>query len=80
MFLTYRMIHNIPNLYRSAYAFVNSWLSVYKGNNYRYIAVQLHEIGHNLNMAHSGGLDGKIYTDHSCIMGNPLFSDDVGRM
>ena len=64
----------------SAYAFVNSWLSVYKGDNYKYTAVQLHEIGHNLNMAHSGGLDGKIYTDHSCVMGNPLFSDDVGRM
>jgi hypothetical protein len=35
---------------------------------------------HNLNMAHSGGLDKKIYTDHTCVMGNPLFSDDVGRM
>eukprot|EP00804_Cyclotella_cryptica_P000316 CCRYP_010238-RA/>CCRYP_010238-RA protein AED:0.34 eAED:0.34 QI:894/1/1/1/0.6/0.83/6/180/677 len=64
----------------SAYAFVNSWLSVYKGNNYKYPAVQLHEIGHNLNMAHSGGLDGKIYTDHTCVMGNPLFSDSVGKM
>ncbi|KAL7485157.1 hypothetical protein ACHAW6_010765 [Cyclotella cf. meneghiniana] len=64
----------------SAYAFVNSWLSVYKGNNYKYPAVQLHEIGHNLNMAHSGGVDGKIYTDHTCVMGNPLFSDSLGKM
>ena len=31
-------------------------------------------------MAHSGGKDGKIYTDHTCVMGNPLFSDDVGKM
>ena len=31
-------------------------------------------------MAHSGGLDGQTYTDHTCMMGNPLYSDDVGRM
>ena len=39
-----------------------------------------HEIGHNLNMAHSGGLDRKTYTDHTCLMGNPLWEDDIGRM
>lgn len=26
------------------------------------------EVGHNLNLAHSGGLDGRSYTDHTCIM------------
>ena len=28
----------------------------------------------------SGGLDGKTYTDHSCLMGNPWWEDDRGRM
>jgi hypothetical protein len=40
----------------------------------------MHEMGHNMNMGHSGGMDGATYTDHTCLMGNPLFSDDVGRM
>ena len=31
-------------------------------------------------MAHSGGLNGQAYTDHTCLMGNPLYSDDVGKM
>lgn len=38
------------------------------------------QLGHNLNLAHSGGLDGKTYTDHTCIMGNPLYSDHIGDM
>jgi hypothetical protein len=33
-----------------------------------------------LNLAHSGGLDGLVYTDHTGLMGNPLYSDDVGAM
>lgn len=40
----------------------------------------MHEIGHNLNFAHSGGLDARTYTDHTCLMGNPLFEDDIARM
>eukprot|EP00957_Ditylum_brightwellii_P166145 12648960-Ditylum_brightwellii.AAC.1 len=31
-------------------------------------------------MAHSGGLDGATYTDHTGLMGNPLYGDDNGRM
>ena len=31
-------------------------------------------------MAHSGGLNGQAYTDHTCLMGNPLYSDDIGKM
>ena len=34
----------------------------------------------NLNLAHSGGMDGKTYTDHTGLMGNPLYQDDVGAM
>jgi hypothetical protein len=25
---------------------------------------------HNLNLAHSGGLDGQTYTDHTCLVSN----------
>ena len=57
------------------YAYVNHWFSLYVGPNYKYPAVQMHELGHNLNMAHSGGKDGKTYTDHTCLMGNPLWTD-----
>lgn len=35
---------------------------------------------HNLNLAHSGGLDGKPYSDHSCLMGNPIYADNVAKM
>lgn len=34
----------------AAYAYVNSWLSIYQADNYKHVAVQLHELGHNLNM------------------------------
>ena len=36
--------------------------------------------GHNFGMAHSGGLDGQTYTDHTCMMGNPLYSDNTAKM
>jgi hypothetical protein len=42
-------------------------------------AVVIHELGHNFNLAHSGGLNGATYTDHTCLMGNPLFQDDVAH-
>ena len=64
----------------AAYAFVNSWLSVYVEDNYKFPAVVMHELGHNLNFAHSGGLNGRTYTDHTCLMGNPLWEDNVGGM
>jgi len=64
----------------AAYGYVNHWVLVTLKQNWAYPAVIMHELGHNLNLAHSGGLDGGSYTDHTCLMGNPLFSDDVGRM
>jgi len=64
----------------AGYAFVNHWLSVYQGAYYGITGVQVHEIGHNLGMAHSGGLDAQTYTDHTCLMGNPSYGDDNGRM
>ncbi|KAL9184684.1 hypothetical protein ACHAXT_012654 [Thalassiosira profunda] len=64
----------------AAWAYVNSWLSLFVGENYKYPAVTMHELGHNMNLAHSGGTDGRTYTDHTCLMGNPLFDDDISRM
>eukprot|EP00957_Ditylum_brightwellii_P206416 15348337-Ditylum_brightwellii.AAC.1 len=64
----------------AAYAYINSWMSVYQSNYYYQPGVQVHELGHNFNLAHSGGLDGNTYTDHTCMMGNPLYSDEVGKM
>ncbi|GFH44516.1 hypothetical protein CTEN210_00990 [Chaetoceros tenuissimus] len=49
----------------AAYAYINSWNSVYQGNYYFMTGVQVHELGHNFNLAHSGGLNGATYTDHT---------------
>ena len=40
----------------------------------------MHAHGHNMGLAHSGGLDGASYTNHTCIMGNPLYSDNIRQM
>jgi len=78
------VVFNIEKCYLdcgwAAYAYINSWNQVYQSDYYLQTGVQVHEYGHNLGMAHSGGLNGQTYTDHTCMMGNPLYSDDVGRM
>ena len=52
----------------AAYAYINSWNSVYQGNYYKMTGVQVHELGHNFGLAHSGGLNGATYTDHTCMV------------
>ena len=37
-----------------AYAYINHWNSVYSDRWCRYVSAQVHEIGHNLNLAHAG--------------------------
>ena len=64
----------------AAYAYVGSWMSLYKRNHFLKPGVVQHEIGHNLRFAHSGGTDGRTYTDHTGLMGNPLWGDDAGKM
>ena len=60
----------------AAYAYVNSWMSVYQAHYYKLVGVTVHELGHNFGLAHSGkASDGKAYTDHTGMMGNPLYSD-----
>lgn len=64
----------------AAYAYINSWMSLYRAAYASMVGVQMHELGHNFGLAHSGGLNRQTYTDHTCLMGNPLYSDEVGRM
>jgi hypothetical protein len=52
----------------AAYAYINSWNSVYQNWYYYATGVQVHELGHNFNLAHSGGLNGATYTDHTCMV------------
>jgi hypothetical protein len=55
----------------AAFAGGNSWYSFYQNINYKFPAVLMHELGHNFNLAHSGGIDGKSYSDMTGFMGNP---------
>jgi len=58
-----------------AYAFINSWMSVYSDEWCNSVSAQMHEIGHNLNMAHANE-NGVTYTDQSGMMGYSYSSDD----
>eukprot|EP00984_Skeletonema_dohrnii_P023114 scaffold12204_cov111-Skeletonema_dohrnii-CCMP3373.AAC.2 len=75
------VLYSVQNCYVdcgwAAYAYINSWNSVYQGVYYKRPGVLIHELGHNFGLAHSGGLDGQTYTDHTCSMGNPHYSDDA---
>ena len=64
----------------AAFAYLNSWESHYVSNYYYMTGVQMHELGHNFGMYHSGGINGATYTDHTGLMGNPLYSDEIGKM
>lgn len=58
----------------AAYAYVNSWLSLYQGSYVTDVTVQMHEIGHNIGLAHSGE-GSQSYGDTSGLMG-ALWDDD----
>eukprot|EP00548_Thalassiothrix_antarctica_P008347 CAMPEP_0194131402 /NCGR_PEP_ID=MMETSP0152-20130528/2184_1 /TAXON_ID=1049557 /ORGANISM="Thalassiothrix antarctica, Strain L6-D1" /LENGTH=480 /DNA_ID=CAMNT_0038826173 /DNA_START=24 /DNA_END=1462 /DNA_ORIENTATION=- len=57
------------------YAFINSWLSVFNDRWCEYPSVLMHEIGHNLNLAHSGEGNNE-YDDQSGMMGYSYSSDE----
>lgn len=57
-----------------AYAYINHWLSVYNDEWCNYPSGQMHEIGHNLNLAHSG--EGATYDDQTGMMGYSYSSDE----
>lgn len=51
-----------------AYAYLNSWLSVYNDVNCGYVSFLMHEIGHSIGLDHSGGTNGRggPYTECEC--------------
>jgi len=51
-----------------AYGYVNSWLTVFNDDFCESMTTQVHEIGHNLGLAHSGK-DGISYGDKTGMMG-----------
>jgi len=61
-----------------AYAYVNSWMSVYKDKWCTYVSGQMHELGHNLNLAHSN--EEGTYKDQSGMMGYSYSGSDSPRM
>lgn len=61
-----------------AYGYINSWLSVYNDDLCKSMSIQVHEIGHNLGLAHSGK-DDISYGDRSGMMGYS-YNRDNGPM
>merc|ERR1712151_1245996 len=58
----------------AGYAFLNSYLSVYNDIKCLYPSLQMHELGHNIGLSHSGN-EMYEYGDESCFMG--LSSDGM---
>lgn len=58
-----------------AYAYINSPLSVYNDNWCNSISAQMHEIGHNINLSHSGEGENE-YGDQSGMMGSSFSESD----
>eukprot|EP00984_Skeletonema_dohrnii_P001833 scaffold607_cov146-Skeletonema_dohrnii-CCMP3373.AAC.1 len=61
-----------------AYAYINSYISVYNNQWCNYPSGQMHEIGHNLGYAHSG--ESQTYDDQSGMMGYSYSQDDGPEM
>ncbi|OEU21581.1 hypothetical protein FRACYDRAFT_235207 [Fragilariopsis cylindrus CCMP1102] len=63
-----------------AYAYINSYISVYNDYWIQRVSAQVHEVGHNLGLAHSGEGTGtgvnKDYGDTTGMMGFSYNSDD----
>ena len=61
-----------------AYAYINSWNSVYSDNWCTYLSTQMHELGHNINLAHANE-GGTSYADQTGMMGYS-YSQDNGPL
>jgi hypothetical protein len=66
--LMYVFPENVDFGTAAAYAQVNGYKSVYKGAYASLMGVQVHELGHNYDMRHSGFGDAT-YLDHTGLMG-----------
>jgi len=60
-----------------AYAFVNGWLSVYNEGWMGPVSAQMHEVGHNIGLQHSGRRGVGEYADISDFMGYAWSEDDT---
>lgn len=61
-----------------AYAYVGAWLSIYNDDWCQQLSTQVHEVGHNMKLAHSGTYDDP-YADRSGMMGFSYKLDDSPR-
>jgi hypothetical protein len=59
-----------------AYAFVNSKFSFYNNKWCQYVSAQMHEVGHNLGLSHSGERGEGLYNDKTGYMGFSYALDD----
>ena len=62
-----------------AYAYINHWLSVYSDQWCDRPSAQMHEVGHNLGLAHSGEGTNE-YADNSGMMGYSYSQDEGPKM
>lgn len=60
-----------------AYAFSNHKYTFYNNNWCTSVTVQVHEVGHNLGLAHSGQLHKSNYDDQTGMMGYSFNEDDT---
>jgi len=59
-----------------AYAYINHHVSVYNNDWCSYLSAQMHEVGHNIGLAHSGE-NGDEYGDQTGAMAYGFSSDDT---
>jgi hypothetical protein len=62
-----------------AYAYINSYLSVYNDQWCNYVSEQMHKVGHNLGLGHSGEGTAE-YDDQSGMMGYSYSGSDTPIM
>jgi hypothetical protein len=51
------------------WAYMGGIKSAYRGDSVSYMGVQMHELGHNIRMHHSGSAGGSPYGDFTGLMG-----------
>ena len=62
-----------------AFAYPNSKYSFYNNEWCGYVSAQMHEVGHNLGLGHSGEVGQGDYGDQTGTMGGAVATDDIQR-
>lgn len=62
-----------------AFAYPHSKFSFYNDQWCGFVSAQMHEVGHNLGLAHSGEVGDGAYGDGTGMMGNAQSTDDMSR-